>query len=688
MINKLGLRAKMILSICSVVLISYTISIFYITLNASKMAQIEAKDKAFEIASKYGQMIRASLNNAMDITNTVASSLEGMKISGINPNRQQINELLKNVLHRNPYFIAIGSCWEPNALDGKDAEYVDQAGHDSTGRFIPYWNRGSGSIKVEPLVNYDTEDWYQVPKKTGNEMITEPYVYPVGNKKVLMATVVTPIKINNRFLGIVSIDISLDTFGKMMEAVKPFETGYGYLLSNQGYIVSHPLKKVVDKNVGDIITDKDKLPLLKAIKEGRSYAMFRNSSYGEMDTYQILVPIKVGQTNTPWSIGIVAPLNKILSDAIKLRNTSILIGIVSFLVLVTVVWFISAFLVLKPINQAVEGLRDIAEGDGDLTLRLPVNTNDEIGDLSTWFNTFIEKLQYIIGDLTTQAETMDGSSLALLEVASGLSKRAVNTSERSTSVSGAAEEMAKNITGVASSMKEASAKSDMVATAAEEMTATINEVATQSENARTISEEAVNKASNTSEKMGRLGEAASAIGSVTESISEISEQTNLLALNATIEAARAGEAGKGFAVVANEIKELANQTAKATRDIKDRVDGIQSVTKETVMDIEQVTGVIDKVNTIVGTIATAVKEQSLATSEIATNIAQTSQGIQKVSGIISQNTNVVGEITGEITAVNTNAGEISKNSVQVHTSAEELSNIAQNLKQVVGSFKI
>ncbi|MBR9980345.1 MAG: methyl-accepting chemotaxis protein, partial [Desulfatitalea sp.] len=214
------------------------------------------------------------------------------------------------------------------------------------------------------------------------------------------------------------------------------------------------------------------------------------------------------------------------------------------------------------------------------------------------------------------------------------------------------------------------------------------EIAKNSERARSISDSAARQAGETSGKMAQLGSAAQAIGNVVETITDISEQVNLLALNATIEAARAGEAGKGFAVVANEIKELAKQTAAATQDIKEKIGTIQGTTALTVKDIEEISRIITEVNDVVSGIATAVEEQSTATSEIATNVSQAAQGIQEVNTNVSQSSSVAGEISRDIASVSATANEMSTSSAQVNMSAADLSKLAEELKGMVGQFRI
>ena len=378
-------------------------------------------------------------------------------------------------------------------------------------------------------------------------------------------------------------------------------------------------------------------------------------------------------------------------DANKVYKTSSFSTVVTLLIGVAVGLGLSVLIgasVAKPIKAAVLGLKDIAEGEGDLTKRLQVTTGDEVGELSQWFNKFMERLQGLIKQTTQNAGLLEQASNSLTELSTYMSSGADDMFDRTNSVSAAMEEMSTNIRNMAGAMEQSNTNTNVVAASAEEMTATINEIAQNAEKARNISDNAVTAAEDSSTQMNSLGQAAVAIGKVVETITDISEQVNLLALNATIEAARAGEAGKGFAVVANEIKELAKQTSDATQDIKEKIGGIQSGTNGAMASISDISDVIKSINEIVGTIAAAIEEQSAATKEIATNISQVSMGIQEVNDNVSQSSAVANQIAGDITSVTQSASGMTDSSGQVKTSASELNSIAQQLNAIVGVFKV
>ena len=349
----------------------------------------------------------------------------------------------------------------------------------------------------------------------------------------------------------------------------------------------------------------------------------------------------------------------------------------------------SLFIIMsKPLFRLKNMVVDLVEGEGDLTKRLNVSSADEIGDLAGWFNKFIERMQTLIGDFSQNVISLNASSQNLEGIAENLSSHADTVSLKSTTVASATEEMSSNLFLVAEASEQTTTNVAMVAAATEEMNSTFNEITQSSEKARSVTMDAVAKARKASDRVNELGAAATEINKVTEVITEISEQTNLLALNATIEAARAGEAGKGFAVVANEIKELARQTAEATRDIKNKIDGIQSSTHGAVMEITDISNVIHAVNESVTSITTAVREQDIATREISKNVAEASMGIQKVHENISQSSDVASGIAREIADVNMSARDVAQNSSQVNKGAEELAGIADQLKRQVGRFKI
>ncbi len=381
---------------------------------------------------------------------------------------------------------------------------------------------------------------------------------------------------------------------------------------------------------------------------------------------------------------------KNLSDK-NMNKSSKIQFIVSFCIiigLILTIVFCLTVIVTRPINETVAMIKDIAQGEGDLTKRLVIKNNDEIGELSKWFNLFIEKLQDIIKEVSQNSTTVDKSSGALSDISTHMSDGILNLSDRSNTVAVAAEEMSTNMNSVAAASEQAATNINMVAAAAEEMTNTIKEITENSEKGKSITLAAVDQAKVAVDKVNNLGIAAKDISKVTEVITDISGQTNLLALNATIEAARAGEAGKGFAVVANEIKELAKQTAIATLEIKGSISTIQDSTSESIFEINQISEIIRDVNDIVLTISTAMGEQSTATTEIAENVQQASIGIQEVNENVAQSSGVSKDIAKEISIVSEATSDISQGSAQLDNNAGDLLKLSGKLKELVSKFKI
>lgn len=351
-----------------------------------------------------------------------------------------------------------------------------------------------------------------------------------------------------------------------------------------------------------------------------------------------------------------------------------------------------AFYFLKklfyPLLQVKEAMKEIAEGDGDLTQRIKVIDKDEVGELAECFNTFTEKIRATILEISQNACQLDNSSTELARISEDMSTNATQTSSKAGRVSCVCKEMAEKMVTVATVMEQTSTNTDLIASAAEEMSATINEIACNTAKARDISNDAARHSQEISEKIATLNKVAQGIGQITETITEISEQTNLLALNATIEAARAGEAGKGFVVVANEIKELSSQTAAATQHIKKQIDEVQSTTTGTVSEINQIMTVISDVNDIIGVIAASIEEQSATTQEIARNISQASNGLQEINSKVNQSSAVSDEISLNIEEVNDAAGLIATSSSDVNISAEDMSQMSATLNTLVQRFRI
>jgi len=661
-----SIRFKLIVGGILIVLIPLVVSGYVAKNNSATAVTQYSKANAQSIAEGLAMQVSATLEGEIKFASAFAGrtqvriAAEAVQSKGVEGAAEAVEVIRKDLRKRfeqlktNYSSIVLtdanGKVYAAEATSEEELKGLDIAGH-------PVFQEVKNSKK--------TVSGEMVRSKTTNE----PVIFLCG----------PVLSDNGVFIGAFGAFLKGSVLMDLVTAKKIGTTGYCFMANKEGIIIAHPdTKHVLQLDLKALKGMEEITREMMAGKIGAEGYVFK-----EIDKVAGFAPVKL----KGWSVAATQDANEFLASVISLRNTIALITAISILAAAILIFF-AANSIVGPINKAVAGLKDIAQGEGDLTMRLAVTSKDEVGELATWFNTFIEKLQTIIGKISDNTREVNLSIKELSNIASALSKNAADTSGRANNVATAAEEMSANLNGVAAAMEQSTTNTTMVASAAEEMTATINQIAENAEQAHSISEKAVHQASNTSAKMAELGQAAQAIGKVTEAITEISEQTNLLALNATIEAARAGEAGKGFAVVANEIKELAKQTAAATMNIKTQIAGVQGTTKSTVEEINQISKIINSVNEIVATISSAVGEQSAATEEIANNIAQASQGLGEVNENVSQSSAVAGTITQDIAGVNNASTEISKSSQQVTSSAGRLQDLANELQGIVNTFKI
>ncbi|HML27125.1 MAG TPA: cache domain-containing protein, partial [Methanomethylovorans sp.] len=233
--KNVSLKVKLIFYIVVGVLLVLVSTTAMIISTVTTQEEALAYQQAIEMAKSYANEFNGDMEVNQAIGKTIATSMSNYESS----DRDEVNNMLYAILVTHPTLLGTYVAYEPNAFDGQDDLYVNTPGHDATGRFIPYWNKMQGTIELAPLLYYDTSDYYQLPKKLQTDVLTEPYYY----EGVFMVSYASPIMKNGTFIGIGGVDVSLYYLDDVLSNVKAFDTGYAFMTSNSGMLISYPYNK-------------------------------------------------------------------------------------------------------------------------------------------------------------------------------------------------------------------------------------------------------------------------------------------------------------------------------------------------------------------------------------------------------------------------------------------------------------
>jgi methyl-accepting chemotaxis protein len=510
----------------------------------------------------------------------------------------------------------------------------------------------------------------------------------------------TPVEVDGKRLGYVAVQLPIDRINQVATATTGMGRSGEVTLVGPDFLMRsdsrhNPDTHNVVASFRNPSQGRCELDCIKAALAGQSGSGNLVNVDGKEET-AVWLPLEV--LGTRWAMlakveqdEIFAGVGTLQQHAAAASNSLLWWSVVMVIAVAFGVAFFSWFFarhLTTPIHRTVAALRDIAEGEGDLRARLDESRPDELGEMGSWFNRFLTKLQGTVSAIATKANSVSAAAAQLTSTAQLLAEGAERTKSQTNQAAAAAEEMAANMKSVSGTSEAMTGTFRTVAAAVEQMTASIGEVAKSANNAAQIAGSAAQLTRSSNEKVTALGAAANEIGRVIETIQDIAEQTNLLALNATIEAARAGEAGKGFSVVANEVKDLARQTAEATQDIRQRIERIQTSTTESVQAIAAIDQVIAQVSQSSQSIATSVSEQRSATQEISSSLAQSARSVESVSQNVNQTVQASQDISRAVAEVDEQTRSTAAGAEETSVAGKAMTDLARELLATVGQFKV
>ncbi len=517
----------------------------------------------------------------------------------------------------------------------------------------------NGRIEIEGYLVKNRPWWHEAVGEDRLYLASPTVDAATGDVAVVIQT--TVYLQDGTFLGVGGMDVLLDTVGATVQKIRYQGQGSAFLMDDHGEIIYF--------SGADLELESHLENLDTQFSNTSGFAQLSEALLGGDTAPRTVVwqgeklevlssPIRSETPYINWTLGVLVPEEVFIAPVRRSRVATALVVLLTIGLFGGLTLAVTRAMISRPIRRLLDRFQDIAEGEADLTRRVEVAGNDEIGMLGKSFNLFASRIQEDMKAVGDKADVLAHSADDMRSLSQQIASANEETSAQAGMVSTAAEQVSANV--------------QSVATATEELNANTREIAANASEAAQVATRAVEIAGETKETFDQLGESGTTIGSVVKVIYAIAEQTNLLALNATIEAARAGEAGRGFAVVADEVKKLANQTAQATEEISSTAEAIGNHTRVAGDAIGEISAIIRQIHDIQTTIASGVEEQTATTAEIAHAVTEAATGSSEIAE----------RIAGIAAAVQQTAAASSSS----HEGADRLAAMAAELRQIVGRF--
>jgi methyl-accepting chemotaxis protein len=694
----MSLKLKLTVIITAMILV---VIVVLSAINVSRSAKLQKATTylyADEMASANAVEIQRRVETFLDYTSILSQVFSDYESTSENIRRSTYDELLSSTIEQNKQILGIFTAWKPNTIDSYDA-YLGQYQ-------TFYTRRRTGNVE---LVAAGYEDWERyLAEMTTKPILADPVwrdIVNYGNVPIVSAQY--PIlNSSGKVVGLVGINYASSMQQIADDLAKEIYDGAGMtgVYTNDGTILAHFDRDRVKGNMKSNPTEikelgKDADHVLRSIKEGRLVTIDKHSYFLDEKVHFIYYPINFTGIDTPWSLMVVIPLDEINQPILEMVYFTILFGIIILIIAGVITYFVSQGIV-RPIVIVTDTLRDISEGEGDLTRNIKVNSKDEVGRLALYFNRTLEKIKNLViaikketlilsdigGDL---ASNMNETAAAMNEITANIQSikgRVINQSASVSETHATMEQLVGNIKKLDGHIEYQGTNISQASSAIEEMVANIRSVTdTLIKNGANVNtlmgasemgHNGLREVSDNIQEISRESEGILAINSVMENIAS---QTNLLSMNAAIEAAHAGESGKGFAVVADEIRKLAENSSEQSKTIGMVVKKIKSSIDKISMSTENVLGKFEDIDSSVKIVAQQEESIRNAMEEQGTGSKQLLQGIGNVNEITRKVTSSSGEMLSGANEVIQESNNLEKVTQEITSGMNEM---ASGMEQI------